>query len=548
MTGFKQRCRNGSTCYYMKMGSCWFQHDKAVSREELEIKKEEKMILNKGNGWFQYNSGKEIEKEEKTILNKWEDWQSIEPRKFGVVVDNISFHADYDEEQEESEDSENSETEDEEEIVHCGCSQNMAFDPLLEQIFSLPPELRVKIFRMLDVERLLSLELSPDLLRDLLEVTVSGDLDSDAWLRMELYRQDLGIILIPDEHSLFLSNDKGWNSAYFHMYPHPGRMKFKEISPGLKPGIFKVRQLEAGFDLTRLDQEFISTQCGPRQCFPRFFNNREWDVERVGNWAWATSYISRGFTVESEDRPDLAQERFIRRNYSCRGDSCCELDYSELEDSDLEDSDPEDSGSADSEIDVFCSPYHTRGPHTKTKFDSNAQISRKSNWTDLSLMSGSIFFISLEDGWWQRRWTLTERKSYCSDDVTSALLKDDDSQQEPRLGVITSGCCDGVGHMCAACTKGGVRVVAYVLSNYGWGAEGGFCSFNPQGPLHKYTEAEMKKSDDLYEESSGFSITRYGYQDADELSGFILTGDLNYYARPAELLAQGENFPDREYY
>ena len=62
--------------------------------------------------------------------------------------------------------------------------------------------------------------------------------------------------------------------------------------------------------------------------------------------------------------------------------------------------------------------------------------------------------------------------------------------------------------MCASCTKGGVRVVAYVLSNYGWGPEEGFCSFRPQGPLPQYTEAKMKKSDDLYEESSHFSITQ----------------------------------------
>ena len=442
------------------------------------------------------------EKDEKIILNKWEDWQLIEPRTFGAVMDDISFHEEYDEdsyeEQENSEESENSETEDEQ-IFHCSCNHNMAFDPLLEQIFSLPPELMLKIFRLLDLERLLSLELSPDLLRDILEVTVGDNLDDDAWLRMELYKQDLGIILIPGGNSLFLSNDKGWNSECFHDSPRPGRMKLKAITPGLKPGIFKVRQLEGGFDLTRLDQQFISTQCGPTQCFPSLFHNRKWGEERVGNWAWAASFISRGFTVQSEDRPDLAQESFMHRRFSCDGTSCCD--------------EPEDSGPVAycSGCDAFTFAYHLPlCSNEKGKLKSNLyeRITSKSDWMELGLMSGSIFFISLEDGWWQRRWTITERMSYCHDDVTAALLKDEDTRKEPRLGVITSGCCDGVGHMCAACAKGGVRVVAYVLSNYGWGPEDGFCSFNLQGSLPQFTEAEINNSDDLYEESSRFSIAR----------------------------------------
>ena len=47
------------------------------------------------------------------------------------------------------------------------------------------------------------------------------------------------------------------------------------------------------------------------------------------------------------------------------------------------------------------------------------------------------------------------------------------------------------------------RVVAYVLSD-----EGGFCSFNPLGPVPKYTEEELDMGDDLNEDSTMFYISR----------------------------------------
>lgn len=295
-------------------------------------------------------------------------------------------------------------------------------------------------------------------------------------------------------------------------------MNLKKINPGLNPGFYKVRQLEKGFDLAKVGQQFISTQCGPRQCFPTACHKREWGVEQVGNWAWATSFMSRGFRVETENRPDLAAEKFMRRNFSCNGGRCCEEQFS--------------SSDCDS----------TESESLKVK-----HISRRAEWSELGL-SGSIFIISLEDGWWSRRWTIKERKSYCQDDVTTALEEESGYEHEPRLSVITSGCCDGVGHMCQACTRRGVKVVAYVLSNYDWTAEGGFCSFNPLGLLPENTEADIQKCHDLYEEDRSFHITRYGCAEEEDLSGFILTGDLNYYARPAELLEDGEDFPDRQFY
>jgi len=448
-------------------------------------------------------------------VNKWEDVGMIE-LKSGLVE--LEFGESYDEEVESAEEEDDYvdgyeeegefmiDTEDR--TVYCCCDhENNDVDPLLERISLLPQELQLMILCKLNLTSLLTLDLPKDLLRNVLNVPHSEQLEP--WLRKELVRQDLGIILVPEDHRLFLSNDEGYN-------PHAGPLKLASIKPGLSPGLFKVRQLMKGFDLARLDQHFISSKCGPRECFPSTFHKREWEIERVGNWDWAATLISRGFTIQSENRPNLALDNFITKN---KFHYCSDFgtEYYMI-----------------SSDDCSCSnPSREEQSKPRVMKYSNKRV-------------GSVFIISLENGWMNRPWHIQECKSYSEDDVVTAFTESDGiypmfEYEESRLGVIVNG---DPSHI----VDGG-RVVAYVLTcNDNDSSDNVFSSFEPTRSQPEHKRTAMNLMDDLNEENKNFYISRYGYCGDKELAGFILTGDISYYGRPREMIEEGEEFPDKEFY
>merc|ERR1712227_1066780 len=78
--------------------------------------------------------------------------------------------------------------------------------------------------------------------------------------------------------------------------------------------------LLAGFDLARIGLNFISGQCGPKACDTWIEQRREeWEQEKVGNWAWAGSFMSRGFRIEVEERHEIAPLNWKRLRFSKRG-------------------------------------------------------------------------------------------------------------------------------------------------------------------------------------------------------------------------------------
>ena len=64
-----------------------------------------------------------------------------------------------------------------------------------------------------------------------------------------------------------------------------------------------MRFLEEGFDLVQTGYSFISSKCGPLAC-----HHKQRDEE------WASSFISRGFNITTEDRSDLAPEYWKTRS------------------------------------------------------------------------------------------------------------------------------------------------------------------------------------------------------------------------------------------
>ena len=442
-----QLCRNGRDCKFAARGACWFKHPEG----QTERPKKEKQVFN-----FR--------------IDKWEDWSQVNLEHrlrrstwpYEGFEENWVFGEDYDEEvssqfsvlssdeEDSEEDLEESELEndfdEEKEDKCCKCSQEETItDPLLDNILDLPPELQVKVFQKLELCSLLCLELSSDMLREVLRVPREQNLEM--WLGREVARQDLGIIYIPRASTFYLSNDEEYNDGDEEDVP----LHFEKLSPGLEPGFYKVRQLFGGFDLVRLDHHFLTSLCGPRTCSPPSNSSKSWAKERVGNWAWACSYRERGFVVNTEQRDDLVPWGWRKSKLKHKKDDHhCHYgrSYSEY---------------------CFCTSSE----------DESDEINKAESTEEFEfLMTGSGFIISLEDGWWRRGWMIQESKSYCRDDVGTVLKEE--QEEESRLSVIL-------------CQEGGLsRVVAYILSNDSW-QDGGFHSFDPN-------ESSMLDSDALLDQ------------------------------------------------
>eukprot|EP00092_Neocalanus_flemingeri_P085763 GFUD01107959.1.p1 GENE.GFUD01107959.1~~GFUD01107959.1.p1 ORF type:complete len:484 (-),score=159.42 GFUD01107959.1:85-1503(-) len=469
-----------------------------------------------GSCWFLHPDGQEEKpKQEKKVykfkIEKWEDWSEVnlEHRRGPMwPVWEEEFGEDYDEEEESDESSdENSEDDsgDEAEEQPCKCSQGVTItDPLLDNIFDLPPELQIKILRKLDLTSLLSLQLLPALFREALRVPREEQLEQ--WIARELVRQDLGIIYIPGDNSIHLSNDEEYNNEYEKDFP----LHLEKLSSGLEHGFYKVRQLFGGFDLVKLDHHFLTSLCGPQYCFPATTSSMEWATEMRGSWDWACNYRERGFTINAENRDDLAAKGWrktrLRGKTGNHSQQISDSDKSEYSD---------DMGSSSCDEDVA----------DEDDQDDKITIVLEE---DLDL-TGSMVIISVEEGWWRRRWEMRASRSYCKDDVSTALSNEwQVDYEQSRLSVITS-------------QEGGqARVVAYILSNNRPDLvcrDGGFHSFDPNQP--SMLEHKLDLDNSCWEKKM-FSIIRYGYQNESSLCGFSLTGDCDYYRLPREEELQEE--------
>eukprot|EP00092_Neocalanus_flemingeri_P109203 GFUD01140326.1.p1 GENE.GFUD01140326.1~~GFUD01140326.1.p1 ORF type:complete len:511 (-),score=162.58 GFUD01140326.1:98-1630(-) len=481
-----QLCRNGLDCRYAAMGSCWFLHPDG---QEDKPKQDKKVY--------------------KFKIEKWEDWSKVNlehrrgpmRHRYGYE-ENWEFGEDYDEEEESDESSEeNSKNEDdsgdEAEEQHCKCNQGItSTDPLLDNIFDLPQELQVKILRKLDLVSLLSLQLFPALFREVLRVPSEEQLEQ--WIGRELARQDLGIIYIPGDNSIYLSNDEDYNNEYEKDFP----LHLEKLSSGLEHGFYKVRQLFGGFDLVKLDHHFLTSLCGPQYCFPATTSSMEWAMERRGSWDWACNYGERGFTINTEHRDDLAAKGWRRTRLRGKtGNHCPDDYYSDVSSSCDEDDVDEDDH--DNKIAIVLEQ-------------------------DLDL-TGSLVIISIEEGWWRRGWEMRASRSFCKDDVSAAFSTEwHEEEEQSRLSVITS-------------QEGReARVVAYILSNNRPDLvcrDGGFHSFDPNQP--SLLEHKLDLDNSCWEKEM-FTIIRYGYQNESSLCGFSLTGDCDYYKLPREQELQEE--------
>eukprot|EP00092_Neocalanus_flemingeri_P109204 GFUD01140327.1.p1 GENE.GFUD01140327.1~~GFUD01140327.1.p1 ORF type:complete len:503 (-),score=158.40 GFUD01140327.1:57-1565(-) len=478
-----QLCRNGPDCSYAAMGSCWLLHPDG----QKEKPKQEKKVY-------------------KFKIEKWEDWSKVNiehmrgpvRHRYGYEV-NWEFGEDYDEEESDESSEENSEDDsgDEAEEQPCKCSQGVTItDPLLDNIFDLPPELQIKILQKLDLTSLLSLQLLPALFREVLRVPREEQLEQ--WIARELVRQDLGIIYIPGDNSIHLSNDEEYNNEYETDFP----LHLEKLSSGLEHGFYKVRQLFGGFDLVKLDHHFLTSLCGPQYCFPATTSSMEWAMERRGSWDWACNYGERGFTINTEHRDDLAAKGWRRTRLRGKtGNHCPDDYYSDVSSSCDEDDVDEDDH--DNKIAIVLEQ-------------------------DLDL-TGSLVIISIEEGWWRRGWEMRASRSFCKDDVSAAFSTEwHEEEEQSRLSVITS-------------QEGReARVVAYILSNNRPDLvcrDGGFHSFDPNQP--SLLEHKLDLDNSCWEKEM-FTIIRYGYQNESSLCGFSLTGDCDYYRLPREEKLQEE--------
>eukprot|EP00092_Neocalanus_flemingeri_P017245 GFUD01018648.1.p1 GENE.GFUD01018648.1~~GFUD01018648.1.p1 ORF type:complete len:502 (-),score=156.21 GFUD01018648.1:85-1527(-) len=478
------------------MGSCWFLHPDDGQKEKP---KQEKKVY-------------------KFKIEKWEDWSEVnlEHRRGPVrhrygYEENWEFGEDYDEEEESEESSEdNSEDDDDSgneaaQEQHCKCNQGVTItDPLVDNILDLPPELQIKILQKLDLASLLSLQLFRALFREVLRVPREEQLEQ--WIGRELFRQDLGIIYIPGDNSIHLSNDEEYNNEYEKDFP----LHLEKLSSGLEHGFYKVRQLFGGFDLVKLDHHFLTSLCGPQYCFPATTSSMEWATEMRGSWDWACNYRERGFTINAENRDDLAAKGWRKTrlrgktgNHSQQISDSDKSEYSDDMGSSSCDEDEADEDDQDDKITIVLEE-------------------------DLDL-TGSMVIISVEEGWWRRRWEMRASRSYCKDDVSAALSNEwQEDYEQSRLSVITS-------------QEGGqARVVAYILSNNRPDLvcrDGGFHSFDPNQP--SMLEHKLDLDNSCWEKKM-FSIIRYGYQNESSLCGFSLTGDCDYYRLPREEELQEE--------
>ena len=180
------------------------------------------------------------------------------------------------------------------------CSRSASSPPdlevLMHKISILPPELHVAILRHFDLESLLRLQLPPGLLQEVLQVPKEQEIGP--WLARRLVKEDLGIIYIPEVNTMFMTNDEDSEEDVEEEEVDLGEPIGKRwadvsfLTPGLPSGAYKIRILKHGFDLVLLGRDFLTSQCGPLACFPTSSPDR---YGRSGTWAWAGSFLARGF-------------------------------------------------------------------------------------------------------------------------------------------------------------------------------------------------------------------------------------------------------------
>merc|ERR1719470_221442 len=145
---------------------------------------------------------------------------------------------------------------------------------VLDHISKLPEELKLEILRKLSFDQLLDFNLPFDLLR--LVLPIPPNVKFESWLAKLLIEKNKGYIFIPAGNSMFISNHDDLDCE------DPFRpFEVSNISPGLEPGIYKLRILQGGFDLVKDGHNFISSQCGPLACYHE-------ELEKN----WAGSFIS----------------------------------------------------------------------------------------------------------------------------------------------------------------------------------------------------------------------------------------------------------------
>eukprot|EP00092_Neocalanus_flemingeri_P020729 GFUD01022464.1.p1 GENE.GFUD01022464.1~~GFUD01022464.1.p1 ORF type:complete len:398 (+),score=79.04 GFUD01022464.1:11-1204(+) len=321
-------CRNGPGCHFLAMGRCWFRHlnevdDKMVELFELLARLPERIDRLQG---IISKHQKEKEKQRRLILNK-------------------PVHQEL-------------------KCTHESTSNDVT--DLLSKVSQLPPELHLAILHHFDLETVLRLDLPYNLLHKVLQLPRGEKLGS--WLGRQLLEQDLGIIDVPGENTMFLAN--------YHKEDEDGdghSLKVSDLLPGLTPGAYKVRILQNGFDLVRVGCDFLSTQCGPVKCF-----------HTAKTEHWASSFMCRGFSLQTETRTDLAPGIWEPKH-------SCHL--------------PLGQGQGD----------RLRGSVDELK--------------------APVFVISLQEEWWTRQWSHRRGRNYSVDSVAQGQEVNDGASEEELLGL-----------------------------------------------------------------------------------------------------------------
>ena len=318
-------CRNGSGCFFLARGGCWFLHPSPEERarlEELHSLRAELHTLRAEH--------RRLDEERRLVLRR-------------------PVHST---------------------LICCCTISSTKEDEVMWRISQLPLELKILILQhLLDLQLVLKLELAPGLLREVLRVPREQGLDS--WLSRTLARRNLGLIHVPAKNSLSLTVPGNFEEEdrYSDDEDTEKHLTMSSMPPGLEPGTYKLRILHEGFDLVLVSRHFLSSGCGPLACFPR-----------AQHGPWSGSFISRGFSLQTKDRSDLAPGGLV----PCKETWRLTLDL----------------GTGDP-------------------------------------LAGPAFVISLEEGWWLRPWKHTRTRNYSMDEVATIQLREM-CGTGLGLGVVTS--------------------------------------------------------------------------------------------------------------
>ena len=359
-----QLCRNGPACFFLARGGCWFLHPSQEERARLEAERERMKELNSLRAEH-YSLRAEI--------NRLDEARRYFLRR-PLHTTRACFHT----------------------------IPLTEEDEVMWRINQLPSELKVLILQQLGLELLLGLEMAPRLLREVLRVPREQGLDS--WLGRTLARRGLGLIHVTAKNSLSLTvqgdfEEESRNSDDEDTEKH---LTMSSMPPGLEPGTYKLRIIHEGFDLVLVSRHFLSSGCGPLACFPR-----------AQHGPWSGSFLSRGFSLHTKDRSDLAPGGLV----PCKDTWPLALDL----------------GSGDP-------------------------------------LARPAFVISLEEDWWLRPWRHVRARSYSMDEVATREVREL-AETVLGLGVVTSV---PDGQVVAYTVSGGDCLSAYDPDGYPNSDEGAY--------------------------------------------------------------------------